>query len=200
MKTQKIISVKLVTTSMLVVILLTIASCGSKQENSARENDQSSVSETKVKPPSIDIHTATFLGDLEAIHQHIKAGSNLDERDPSAGSSPLISAAVFGKTEVARALIEAGADVNLRNNEGSTALHTAAFLCRTEIVEMLLDNGADKNIKNNFGSTALESIAVPFNNVKGIYDQFSKDLGPLGFKLDYEHVKETRPRIAEMLR
>ena len=200
MKTQKIISMKAVTTAMLVTTLLTIVACGSKQENSAGEKRQSSVSQTSTKPPSIDIHTATFLGDLEAIHQHIKAGSDLDEREPTIGSSPLISAAVFGKTEVARALIEAGADVNLRNNEGSTALHIAAFLCRTEIVEMLLDKGADKNLENNFGSTALESIVVPFNDVKGIYDQFSKDLGPLGFKLDYEHVKETRPRIAEMLR
>ena len=74
MKTQKIISAKLVTTSMLVVILLTIASCGSGQEKSARENEQSSVSETKVKPPSMDIHAAVFMGNLEAINQHIKAG------------------------------------------------------------------------------------------------------------------------------
>ena len=199
MKTQKIISAKLVTTSMLVVILLTIASCGSGQEKSARENEQSSVSETKVKPPGMDIHAAAFMGNLEAIQQHIKAGSDLNEKDEY-GSSPLTIAATFGKTEVARALIEAGADMNCRSNDGSTPLHTAAFFCRIEIVEALLNKGADKNLRNNYGSTALESISGPFDNVKGIYDQISKDLGPLGFKLDYEHVKETRPRIAEMLR
>ena len=96
--------------------------------------------------------------------------------------------------------MEAGADINLQNNDGSTPLHTAAFLCRVEIVEALLENGADKNIRNNFGSTALESVSAPFENVKAIYDQFSKDLGPLGFKLDYEQIKQDRPRIAEMLR
>jgi hypothetical protein len=115
------------------------------------------------------------------------------------GSTPLISAAVFGKTEVARALIKAGADVNLQNNEGSTALHSAAFLCRKEIVEMLLDNGVDKEIRNNVGSSALESVSAPFEDVKFIYDIFSKDLGPLGFKLDYDYVKETRPVIAGLL-
>ena len=199
MKTQKIISIKAVTTAMLVATVLTFAACGGKQENSARGKRQSSVSEIKVKPPGMDIHAAALMGNLKAIQQHIKAGSDLNKKDEY-GSTPLIIAATFDKTEVARALIEAGADMNCKSNDGSTPLHTAAFFCRIEIVEALLNKGADKNLRNNYGSTALESISGPFDNVKGIYDQISKDLGPLGFKLDYEHVKETRPRIAEMLR
>jgi len=199
MKTQKSNSIKVVTTEMLVVTLLTIAACGSEDGNSTKEKRQSSVSQTSTKPPSIDIHTATLLGDLEAIHQHIKAGSDLNEKDEY-GSTPLIITATFGKTEVSKALIEAGADVNCTNNQGSTALHSDAFLCRMELVEALLDNGADKNLRNNYGNTALESVAAPFENVKAIYDIFSKDLGPLGLKLDYTHIKITRPRIAEMLR
>ena len=185
---------------MVAAMILTIAACGGNPEKSARGDETSQTSQKTVKPPNMDIHTATLLGDLDAIHQHIMAGSDLDEREPALRSSPLISAAVFGKTEIARALIEAGADVNLKNNEGSTALHSAAFLCRLEIVEMLVENGADKGLINNYGSTALQSVSPPFADVKFIYDQFSKDLGPLGFKLDYEYVEATRPRIAEMLR
>ena len=200
MKTQTRQSMNIVKTAMLLMTLLAMAACGGNQSNIPGQTDPSGDSEISVEPPSTDIHTATFLGDLKAIQQHIKAGSDLDVKEPSMGSSPLISAAVFGKTEVARALIEGGADVNLQNNEGSTALLTAAFLCRTEIVEMLLDNGADKEIRNLAGSTALQSVAGPFSDVKFIYDIFSKDLGPLGFKLDYEYVKVTRPMIAEMLR
>jgi len=200
MKTQKIISIKSVTTAMLVITLLINAGCGDKQGKSTKEKQKSSVSQTKPKPPGIDIHTASFMGDLDAIKQHVKAGSDLDAQEPTVGSSALITAAVFGKTEVAKVLIEAGADVNLQNNEGSTALHSAAFLCRTELVKALLDNGADKNLRNIYGNTALESVAGPFSNVKGIYDQFSKDLGPLGLKLDYEQLEMTRPKIAEMLR
>ena len=199
MKTQKINSIKTVTTAMLVITLLINAGCGDKQGKSTKEKQKSSVSQTKPKPPGIDIHTATFMGDLEAIELHIKAGSDLNEKDPY-GSSPLITAVVFGKTKVAKALIEAGVDLNSTNNDGSTALHSAAFLCRTELVKALLDNGADKNLKNIYGNTALESVAGPFSNVKGIYDQFSKDLGPLGLKLDYEQLEMTRPKIAEMLR
>ena len=184
---------------MLVYTVLTINVCKGEPGYSSEEKKQSLVSQTSIKPPNIDIYTAALFGDLKAIQQHIKAGTDLDAKDDY-GSTPLIIAATFGKTEVARALIEAGADLNITNSDGATALHSAAFLCRTEIVKALLDNGADKNIKNNYGSTALESISGPFENVKGIYDQFSKDLGPLGLKLDYKQLEKTRPIIAEMLR
>ncbi len=200
MKTQKIISVKVVTTVMLTVILLAFSSCKGKQGNLAKKKEQSAVSQANAKPPSIDIHTAALTGNLEAIHQHIKAGSDLNTKEPLGGSTPLITATVFGKTDVALALIEAGANLNCKNNEGSTPLHCAAFFCRTEIVKALLEKGADKNLKNNYGSTALESITGSFNDVKGIYDHFSKELGPMGFKLDYAYIEKTRPKIAEMLR
>ena len=52
---------------------------------------------------------------------------------------------------------------------------------------------------NNYGHTALESISSPFDKVKGIYEQVARDLGPMGLKLDYDHLETTRPRIAEML-
>ncbi len=200
MKTRKVKSIKVISMAIGATLILIMAACSGDRDTSTGEKEHPSDSQIKVKTPHVDIHTATFMGDMDAIRQHIEAGSDLNEKEPTVGSSPLISAAVFGKTEVARALIEAGADVNQQNNEGSTALHSAAFLCRKEIVGMLLDNGADKELKNNFGSTALESVAAPFDAVKEIYDLFSKDLGPLGFKLDYEYVKVTRPRIAEMLR
>jgi len=200
MKTQNMNLKKVVASMMMVAALLILSSCGSNQEKSDSSKKEADTSEVTVKAPNMDIHTATLLGDLDAIKQHIAAGSDLNEKEPSMGSTPLISAAVFGKTEIARALIEGGADVNFKNNEGSTALHSAAFLCRVEIVEMLLENGADKELLNNYGSTALQSVTPPFATVKPIYEQFNKDLGPLGFKLDYAYAEATRPMIAEMLR
>jgi CubicO group peptidase (beta-lactamase class C family) len=142
---------------------------------------------------------AALQGNIGAIRQHIKAGSNLNEKD-AYGSTPLIIAATFGKTEAARALIEAGADMTIRDNYGSTPLHLAALFCRTEIVKALLDKGANKYLRNNSGSTALDIVSAPFDDDKGIYDQLGAALGPLGLKLDYEQMKMTRPRIAEMLR
>ncbi|MCP3927910.1 MAG: acyltransferase family protein [Bacteroidetes bacterium] len=167
---------------------------------SFNNNEQLSNQQTNTPTPTIGLHEAALQGNMEIIQQHIVAASNLNEKDESGGSSPLITATVFGKTEVALALIEAGADVNFKNNDGSTPLHSAAFFCRTEIVEALLANGADTTIKNNAGSTALESVIAPFEDVKGIYDYFGNTLGHLGLQLDYKQIKTTRPQIAEMLR
>jgi hypothetical protein len=200
MKTQNTKSGTILSTFLMAILFVVISACGSNQENSNSEKEKSQAAQEPVKAPSMDIHSATLLGDLDVIKQHIAAGSDLNEKEPAVGSTPLISAAVFGKTEIARALIEAGADLNLKNNEGSTPLHSAAFLCRLEIVKLLLENGADRTLLNNYGSTALQSVQAPFAEVKFIYDQFSKDLGPLGFKLDYAHVEATRPVIAELLK
>jgi hypothetical protein len=174
---------KTATIAILVVSLLIASGCA-KQENPA---------------PRVSLHAAALQGNIDVIGQHIKAGSDLNEKDMY-GSTPLIIAVTFDKTEVARALIEAGADMTITNNEGSNPLHLAAFFCRTEIVEALLKNGADKNLRNNSGSTALEIVERPFEEVKGIYDTIGKALAPLGLELDYDRIKMTRPKIAEMLR
>ena len=176
--------------------LLTITACNEKKESTQK----TTVSKTRVSPPKVDIHTAVMTDNIEALKQHIAAGSNLNEKDPFGGSSPLIIASLFGKTEMAKLLIEAGADVNFQNNDGSTALHTASFFCRPEIVKMLLNKGADKTIKNKYGSTAYESVAGPFADVKNAYDGLGKMLEPMGLKLDYAYLEKTRPEIALMLK
>ena len=150
--------------------------------------------------PAVGLHQGAVQGNIEAVRQHIRDGADLNATEPMGGSTALISAATFGQTEVAKALIEAGADVDLQNNDGSTALLTAALFCRTEIVAALLANGADKNIANSTGSTPLDVVSGPFNDMVGIYDYLSTVLGPFGLKLDYGRLEATRPAIAEMLR
>ena len=82
--------------------------------------------QSKVDAPTVDIWTAAAQGNLEAIKRHVSAGTDLNAKEPTGGSTPLIVAALFGQTEAAGLLIEKGANVNVKNNEGSTALHTAA--------------------------------------------------------------------------
>lgn len=199
MKTQKSITKKGIMAIMMAAAFLTITSCGSGTKESNQEQAKTPEEKALVKAPDTDLHTAAFLGDLKSIQQHIEAGSDLDDKEPTMGSTALISASVFGKTEIARALIEAGANLNIQNNEGSTALHTSTFLCRTEIVEMLLAHGADKTLKNMYGFTALDGVIGSWTEVKPIYDEFAKAMGPLGLKLDYVQLEETRPVIANML-
>lgn len=198
MKTRKINALKVVISFTYITTLFMITSCTSRGD-SAQESNASAVQQTDVKPPQIDIHTAVITGNLEAVQQHIAAGTDLNEKDAFGGSSPLISAAVFGKPEIAKVLIEAGADLNFQNNDGSTPLLTAAFFCRPEIVRMLLEKGADKTIRNKFGATAYESVTVPFAEVKNAYDMMGTMLAPAGLKLDYPYIEKTRPEIATML-
>jgi hypothetical protein len=175
-------------------VLFILVSCTKKEES------KQGSSQNEVQAPDIDIHSAVISGNLEAVKQHILAGSDLNEKDPFGGSSPLISACVFGQPEIAQALIDAGVDINFQNNDGSTALISAAFFGRPEIVKMLLDKGADKSIQSNFGSTAYQSVSGPYSDVKPVYEMMDKQLGPLGLKLDFEYLEKIRPVIAEQLK
>jgi hypothetical protein len=156
--------------------------------------------QAKPKPPKVDIHTAVISGNMEALTQHIAAGTSLNEKEAMGGSSPLISACLFGKTDMAKALIDAGADINFQNNDGSTPLHTAAFFCRPDIVKMLLAKRADQSVKNRYGQTAYEIVTGSFASAKGVYESLGKMLAPMGLKFDYAYIEKTRPQIAAMLR
>ncbi len=164
--------------------------CGKKEETS------------NPAPPNVDVFKAAGEGNLEALKQHIAAGTNLNERTKDGEkTTPLIAAAGLGQAEAAKMLIEAKADLNLQNKDGNTALHTAAFLCHPEIVEALLKGGADKAIKSNVGATALDGAQAPWNEVKPVYDLLNTILyTPIGIPLDYNRIQQTRPKIAEMLR
>jgi ankyrin repeat protein len=179
--------------AVLLALLFTIAFC--------IENKAFSQNTAVVKTPPIDIFNAILTDNLPVLKQHIAAGTYLNQKDPfGGGSSPLIIASLLGKTLMAKALIDAHADLNFRNNDGSTALHIASFFCRPEIVKMLLQRGADKTIKNKYGSTAYESVAGTFTKVKDVYDMTGKMLAPLGLKLDYTYIEKTRPEIASLLK
>lgn len=196
---EKSMVLKMATAAVFVIGFFMITTTNSKATLGTESGQRSSLQTTSTTQTK-GLHEAVIQGDLVAVNQHIMAGSDLDVLEPSGGSSPLITAAVFGKPEIATALIKAGANLNLQNNDGSTALHSAAFFCHTEIVEALLVNGADRSIKNNAGATALDSVIGPYETVKGIYDYFGSVLGTLGLELDHERLKSTRPEIAEILR
>lgn len=154
----------------------------------------------KVSKPKVDLHTAVLKNDIKSVKEHIAAKSDLNIKEAIGGSTPLISAALFGKTEIAKLLINAGANLNIQNNDGSTALITATFFCRPEIVKMLLAKKANKTIKNNYGQTAYQTLLTPFDQVKPIYESLGNALSPLGLKLDYVYIEKTRPLIAKMLK
>lgn len=167
----------------------------------ARDEKVSSIAPVEdavVVKPSISLLDAAWEADVDAVRQHIAAGTDLDLRGED-GGTPLHAAAAKGNDEVAILLIEGGADVNAKKADGATALHSAAFFCHEKIVRALLANGADKNMRNVAGATAYDGVVAPFEAVKPIYDFLQQVMGPLGLQLDYERIKAERPNIAETL-
>ena len=198
MKSPKINSFKMLLNFSLGILLLTSA-CA--QSGSSTDNKSENISKTKsiVDTPKIDIQTAVLSGNLEAVKLHIEAGTDINMKDQMSNSTPLISAATFGKTDIVKALIDAKADLNIKNNDGATALHSAAFFCHVEIVQLLIDAKADKTVKNNFGATPRESVMGSFADMKPIYEMLQQQLSPLGLQIDINEIEKTRPVIAMML-
>ena len=94
-------------------------------------------------------------GNIETLQQLIDEGINVNViRD---GSTPLMIAASKGKPEVAGVLLQAGVNINEKNEDGWTALHKAAFeQPGSGIVELLVHSGIDVDAKNKSGKTALQ--------------------------------------------
>ncbi|KAH0538582.1 hypothetical protein FGG08_004832 [Glutinoglossum americanum] len=68
-------------------------------------------------------------------------------------------AASFGLAEMARLLLEKGADANAKDGGGGTALHWAAQAWHEVVVQLLLKKRADVNMKGGDGETALHLAA-----------------------------------------
>ena len=92
-------------------------------------------------------------------------GAEVDAYCGSAGVSrtPLTAAALYGHTDVARLLLDYGADPNKRGYRGQTAL----FCWKPDVVCLLLERGADVNFKDDDGYTALASALHELN-----YEEF----------------------------
>lgn len=142
---------------------------------------------------------AIAAGNIDEVKRRLgRQARRINDRRPSTGSTPLNDAAFRGNLEIAKLLLNRGADVNATNRDGNTGLISAAFMCRTEVVRLLLEKGASTGHKNNRGETVIEIMSRPWNEeLAGFYT----GLGNLtGLKIDLERLKQERPKIAELLR
>jgi len=144
-------------------------------------------------PVGNDIWAAAGTGNIEAVKQHLAKGVDINARDKEGSMPPLSWAALSDQTKMAGFLIQRGADINIKHQDGGTALHNAAFLGRYKTAELLIQKGADVNARMNNGATAMDVLKADWETT-----QFIAQL--LQIQVDREKVKAGRGKIAKLLR
>jgi hypothetical protein len=121
-----------------------LVGCGESQQSvpPAEAKPVESVAEAaQPKPPTAkapvyDIGMSARLGKIEAVKQHLAAGTDVDAKGMT-GWTPLHMAAMSGRKEIAELLIAKGADVNAENNLHKTPLD----LAEDEIADLIRKHG-----------------------------------------------------------
>jgi len=127
---------------------------------------------TKPQEPIMDIWAAASQGNLKVVKRHLAAGVDIDTAFVApgvlaSGATPLHIAVLSDQREVARFLIDKGANINTpaKDEYGGTPLHWAAVLGRVEIARQLIDAGANVNASDKNGNKPLDATT---------YEQFSE--------------------------
>jgi hypothetical protein len=110
----------------------------------------------QVEADSLHYACMTRQSTPELLQALVGASADVNARD-SRGATPLMWAANRERLDLARWLLEHGADPNVRDthlhNEGQTALMYTHHL---DIIELLLEHGADPNVREDRGLAAYE--------------------------------------------
>jgi len=102
--------------------------------------------------PEHCLWAAAFNNSPAAVKLLVRAKAVLD---PPGGDTPFIFAVKWSRFESAKALLDAGANVNFQDRFGKTALHYALKKrSAPEYVQMLLEHGARLDLRDCDGVTA----------------------------------------------
>jgi uncharacterized protein len=104
---------------------------------------------------------ACALGDGERVRQMLAADPRLLHTRTADGYPPMAMAIFFGHGELARWLIEQGADVHAyaENANRVAPVHAAAAACDRETMRLLLEKGADPDARQVSDYTPLHGAA-----------------------------------------
>lgn len=99
---------------------------------------------------------AAKIGNVKKVRSALAEGANVNAKDND-GHTALIYAAGVGHADVAKLLLDKGANIEAKAKDkwGGTALIYAAMYGNADVVKLLLDKGANIEAKDNNGETAL---------------------------------------------
>jgi ankyrin repeat protein len=104
-----------------------------------------------------DLTVATALGDLDGVKAILDKDPDLIRAARPNGRRALTTAVEFGREDIARLLLERGADPTWPelNADRGGALHAAARAGNRPLVELLLAHGADPNAHSDSGGNSV---------------------------------------------
>ena len=139
----------------------------------ANKADVNSLDEDGFTP----LHWAATFNQSDAVKLLLANKANMNIKVQKYGWTPLRLAVIHGHMATAEALLNSGADPNLKDEENIPLLNQAVIRGKKEMIGLLLANKADLNKKDSEGETALDEAEEQGN--KEIIE-FLRQLGAKG--------------------
>jgi ankyrin repeat protein len=102
------------------------------------------------------LHWATTFNKRDAVELLVAHKADMNIKVEKFGWTPLRLAVIHGHMASAEALLNGGADPNVKDQQNIPLLHQAVIRGKKEMVGLLLDKKADVNTKDADGETALD--------------------------------------------
>lgn len=111
---------------------------------------------------------AVKMGDIEAVKYLLAHGADVNAReDDKHGWTALLYATENHKSDIVKALLDSGADVNMGDNNCRTPLICASRVGNRDIVQDLLAKGANVHTRDNAGWTPLSQASQQLRESSG---------------------------------
>jgi ankyrin repeat protein len=113
--------------------------------------------------------------EVEQVSLLLKLGANPNVGDNVYGDAPLHTAASYGRVDIARILLDGGADPNFQNHRNETPLHKAVEKESVTLVQLLVERGADVNIRDISKQSPWE-LVQDSPELRALLEPFGRDI------------------------
>lgn len=105
------------------------------------------------------LHLAAKTGDVEKIKAILERKPNLEIHSNNRHFTPLHTSVINNHSDAVKVLVDAGADIEARANDGLTSLHLASMKGLSDVTYALILCHADVHATESTGSTPLHAAA-----------------------------------------